>query len=164
MIFLNRHDELARLRRAAGSAEGGLVVVYGRRRIGKTRLLLEWSREAGGLYTVADQSASDIQRRYFAEAVATRLPGFADVEYRDWAGLLARLARDAAVVGWRGPVIFDELPYLVAAAPELPSVLQRWLDHEAKQARLLVAVAGSIPSEPRWISGWKRSPGCATSP
>ena len=143
MIFLNRHDELARLRRVTMSAEGGLVVVYGRRRIGKTRLLLEWSREAGGLYTVADQSASEIQRRYFAEAVATRLPGFADVEYRDWPGLLARLARDAAAVGWRGPVIFDELPYLVGAAPELPSVLQRWLDHDAKQSRLVVAVAGS---------------------
>jgi AAA+ ATPase superfamily predicted ATPase len=31
------------------------------------RLLLEWSSQAGGLYTVADQSAAEIQRRYFAE-------------------------------------------------------------------------------------------------
>ena len=40
-------------------------------------------------------------------------------------------------------MIFDELPYLVLASPELPSVLQRWIDHEARAARLQVAIAGS---------------------
>ena len=143
MRFLNRTEELDRLRRMSDRGQGGLAVVYGRRRIGKTRLLLEWSREADGLYTVADQSAPEIQRRYFAESVEARLPGFAEVEYPDWSGLLGRLARDAAAAGWRGPLIFDELPYLVAASPELPSVLQRWLDHDARRARLLVALAGS---------------------
>jgi hypothetical protein len=143
MRFVNRYEELDRLRRATASEEGGLVVVYGRRRIGKTRLLLEWSGESGGLYTVADQSAADIQRRYFAHAVATRIPDFAAVEYRDWGALLARLSRDAESMGWRGPIILDELPYLVNTAPELPSVLQRWLDHEARRARLVVAIAGS---------------------
>lgn len=143
MRFLDRTDELARLRQVTGRGEGGLVVVYGRRRIGKTRLLLEWSNQVDGLYTVADQSAGEIQRHYFAEAVATRLPGFADVAYRDWSALLERLARDADPRGWRGPVIFDELPYLVTSAPELPSILQRWLDHDARQARLVIALAGS---------------------
>jgi AAA+ ATPase superfamily predicted ATPase len=143
MRFLDRTDELARLLRVSERREGGLVVVYGRRRIGKTRLLLEWSRRTKGLYTVADQSAPDIQRRYFAEGLAARLRGFADVEYRDWGGLLARLARDAESSGWRGPVIMDELPYLVMTSPELPSVLQRWLDHDAREAKLVVALAGS---------------------
>ncbi len=118
-------------------------MVYGRRRIGKTRLLLEWAARHDGLYTVADQSSAAIQRRYFAEAVSRRLPGFADVEYRDWATCLSRLAREARAAGWRGPVIFDELPYLVVPSPELPSALQRFLDHDAREARLVVAVAGS---------------------
>lgn len=143
MKFLDRADEMERLDRLMRLPEGGLAVVHGRRRIGKTRLLLEWSRRHEGLYTVADQSAAEIQRRYFAEAVGTRLPGFADVAYRDWRTLLARVAREARGAGWRGPVVFDELPYLVLAAPELPSVLQRWLDHEAREARLVVALAGS---------------------
>ncbi len=143
MDFIDRIEEMQRLDRLMASREGGLAVVYGRRRIGKTRLLLEWSARHGGLYTVADQSAARIQRRYFAEAVGARLPGFADVDYRDWRGLLERLAREAAAAKLRGPFIFDELPYLVAVSPELPSVLQRWLDHEAKAARLVVAVAGS---------------------
>lgn len=143
MRFVNRTAELARLDRLARSEEGGLAVVYGRRRIGKTRLLLEWVRRHGGLYTVADLSAAEIQRRYFAEAVAGRLPGFADVDYRDWRTLLARLAREARATSWRGPIVFDELPYLVIGSPDLPSVLQRWLDHEAREARLVVALAGS---------------------
>jgi AAA+ ATPase superfamily predicted ATPase len=39
--------------------------------------------------------------------------------------------------------VIDELPYLVATSPELPSVLQRWIDHDARRARLQVALAGS---------------------
>jgi AAA+ ATPase superfamily predicted ATPase len=143
MLFLNRTEEMERLDRLASREEGGLAVVYGRRRIGKTRLLLEWSRRHGGLYTVADQSAAEVQRQYFAQTVAERLPGFGDVEYPDWRTLLARLARDAAAASWRGPLILDELPYLVTVSPELPSLLQRWIDHEAERARLVVALAGS---------------------
>jgi hypothetical protein len=143
MLFLNRSEEMERLDRLASRNGGGLAVVYGRRRIGKTRLLLEWSKRHGGLYTVADQSSAEVQRRYFAQTVAERLPGFGDVEYPDWRSLLNRLARDAEAAAWRGPLIFDELPYLVTVSPELPSVLQRWTDHEAERARLVVALAGS---------------------
>lgn len=143
MEFLDREPELERLSALTARSGGGLAVLYGRRRIGKTRILLEWARQAGGLYTVADESAPGVQRRYFARSVAARLPGFADVVYEDWGALLTRLAHDARAAGWRGPVIFDELPYLVSASRELPSVLQRWIDHDAKRAELVVAVAGS---------------------
>ncbi|HWN40958.1 MAG TPA: ATP-binding protein [Thermoanaerobaculia bacterium] len=143
MIFVDRQEELARLDRVAASDEGGLVVVYGRRRVGKTRLLLEWAKKHAGVYTVADQSVAELQRRYFAEALGGVLSGFAEVEYPGWRSLLSRVAREAQLAGWRGPLIFDELPYLVLASPELPSVLQRWIDHDARAARLAVAVAGS---------------------
>ena len=143
MIWVDRDEELQRLRRLSARRAAGLAVVYGRRRIGKTRLLLEWAAGAGGLYTVADASAAEIQRRYFAQAVSERLLGFADVDYPDWRSLLTRLAREARVAHWRGPVIFDEFPYLVLSSPELPSVMQRWIDHEAQSASLVVAIAGS---------------------
>jgi AAA+ ATPase superfamily predicted ATPase len=143
MLFLDREPEQARLDQLLRAPDGGLGVVTGRRRIGKTRLLVEWCRRHHGVYAVADQSAPDVQRRHLAEAVATKLPGFADVDYRDWATLLTRLAREADRSGWRGPVVFDELPYWVGTSPELPSVLQRWIDHDAKAARLVVVMAGS---------------------
>ncbi len=143
MKFIDRSEEMERLRRLSRRNDGALAVVYGRRRLGKTRLLLEWVGKHDGLYAVADLSSAQIQRRYFAETVASRFPGFGDVEYRDWQVLLSRLASEAKRARWRGPVVFDELPYLVLASPELPSVLQRFVDHEARDAKLVVAVAGS---------------------
>src|SRR5688572_7549820 len=142
MDFIDRHDELQRLARAARAREGGLVVLWGRRRVGKTRLLVEWCRKEG-LYWVADTSAAPLQLRNFAETVAAKLPGFADVDYRDWATLLRRLAREARAAEFRGPLVIDELPYLLAASPELPAVLQGFVDHDLKQARLVLALAGS---------------------
>ena len=141
MRFIDRQEEMLRLADLASG--GGLAVLWGRRRVGKTRLLLEWCAEHDGLYTVADQSAAAIQRRYLATAVATRFPGFDQVDYPDWRSLLQRISREAALVGWRGPIVFDELPYLVLNSPELPSVLQAWVDHDVQDSGLIVAVAGS---------------------
>lgn len=140
MRFLGRDDEMERLDGLIARG-GGLAIVYGRRRIGKTRLLVEWVRRTQGVYTVADLSAPDVQRRYFAEALGARLPGFGEVEYRDWRSLLGRLSREAAAIGWRGPLVLDELPYLVLGSPDLPAILQRWIDHEA--GGLAVVLAGS---------------------
>src|SRR5258708_19528076 len=92
MRFLDRKDELLRLTQLA---DGGLAVVWGRRRIGKTRLLLEWCEREGGAYTVADRSAPETQRANFAHAIAHHLPGFDDAIYPDWGRLLPRLAPDA---------------------------------------------------------------------
>ena len=132
MNFIDRHQEMQRLDNVA-SRPRGFVVLWGRRRVGKSRLLTEWSRRNDGLYTVADQSAPTVQRRYLATALATLFPGFDDVEYPDWQSLLRRLDRDADSSGWRGPLIVDELPYLVAAQPEILSVLQNWLDSPTRQ-------------------------------
>src|SRR5262249_11644220 len=105
MLFWDRRRELAALAELDG--DGGLAVVWGRRRIGKTRLLLEWTERAGGVYTVADQSAPHLQRDYFARAISQVLPGFADVTYPDWERLLSRLATDAMAAGFTGPIVID---------------------------------------------------------
>jgi AAA+ ATPase superfamily predicted ATPase len=143
MKFINRREELARLDRMVAGNAGRLAVLYGRRRVGKTRLLVEWAARHGGVYTVADQSSPDVQRRYFAESLSMTFPGFAEVDYPDWPSLLARLAREARAAHWRGPLVIDELPYLALGSPEIARVLQRWIDHEAREAGLKVALAGS---------------------
>jgi AAA+ ATPase superfamily predicted ATPase len=143
MRFVNRSSELARLDALVERGQDGLVAIWGRRRVGKTRLLLEWSRRHDGLYSVADLSSAPVQRAYLADALSLRFPGIGEAAYPDWRTLLRALAREATRTGWRGPLVLDELPYLVETSPSLPSVLQGWLDHEAKGARLLVAVSGS---------------------
>lgn len=143
MKFIDRQTELRQLLRLSGAKSGGLAVVWGRRRVGKTRLLLEWSKRENGLYLVGDESAPAIQRKYMADRIAEKYSGFNEVGYPDWRSLFTRLAREAQQSSWPGPFIIDELPYLAVAAPEIASVLQRWIDHEAKAAGLCVALAGS---------------------
>ena len=140
MQFIDRVDEMRRLDRVLDGA-GGFTAIWGRRRVGKSRLLLEWSRLRDGLYTVADASAPTVQRRYLALAVAERFSGFADVEYPDWRAFFERLAAEAEQAQWPGPFILDELPYLIAADPAITGVLQNWLD--APRSRPSLVVSGS---------------------
>ena len=141
MLFLDRKLELEQLERLG--ATGGLGVVTGRRRIGKTRLLVEWIGRTSGVYTVSDESSAAVQRAYTARALAARFPGFADVDYPSWQSLFDRIAAESRHCGWRGPLALDELPYAVRAAPELPSILQRFIDHELPGLGMSLVVAGS---------------------
>ncbi len=143
MNFVDRAAELERLDGLVEGGRPGLVAMWGRRRIGKTRLLLEWCRKHGGVYSVADLSAEPVQRRYFAQALSSRFKGFAEVEYPDWRAILRALAREASRTGWRGPLVLDEFPYWVESSPSLPSVLQGFLDHEGREAGLMVVISGS---------------------
>lgn len=143
MKFVNRHEEMERLERVVEHDTAALVVVWGRRRLGKSRLLAEWCARHGGTYWVADESAGIIQRQYFAEEIDTVSPGFASVVYPDWTTLFSRLSSEARQVGWRGPLIIDEFPYLVSAARELPSILQKWVDREKREGGIILALSGS---------------------
>lgn len=57
--FTNREKELQELDAAA--KRGGLLVVYGRRRVGKTRLLREWLNTHQGLYSQAIEAPREMQ-------------------------------------------------------------------------------------------------------
>ena len=61
MEFLNRKEEMDRLDGIYDSLDGGLAVIWGRRRVGKTRLLIEWIKKNNGIYWVADESSASVQ-------------------------------------------------------------------------------------------------------
>lgn len=143
MEFIDRDSEIRRLDRGLART-GSFSVIWGRRRVGKSRLLIEWCGRCNGLYTVAENSAPEVQRRYLASAIAERFPGFADVEYPTWRALFARLAAEADQIGWPGPFVLDELPYLIAADRGFPSEFQNWLDEPGR--RLRVVASGSSQS------------------
>jgi uncharacterized protein len=137
--FLDRDEEAARLGRLMESREGSLGVLYGRRRCGKSRLLREVLPEERSVYYVGDEREGTLQRASLAAEIARRLPGFDRVTYPDWESLLARFWSEAPP----GTVlVLDELPALVAVAPELPSLLQKYLDRFPER-RLHLLLAGS---------------------
>ena len=145
MKFIDRQDEMRRLSAALSEKSrddqrpAAFVAIWGRRRVGKSRLLIEWSKRHDGLYTVSEQSSPSVQRRYLATAIADRFPGFADVEYPDWRSLLERLSAEAARHNWRGPFIIDELPYLIERDPGLVSTLQHWIDRDPNRPCFVIS-------------------------
>jgi uncharacterized protein len=120
--FVNREAELQELDAAA--AKGGLLAVYGRRRVGKTRLLIEWLRRRPGWYSQAIEGPAEMQMQQVFEDLRGRLD--TAVVPKSWAELLELLRLQRRP--WT--LCLDEFPYLVASDRTLPSRVQRWLDHD----------------------------------
>lgn len=136
LSFVNRRSELKELDAAAGA--GGLVVIFGRRRVGKTRLIARWLTRHEGLYSQAIESTREIQLEQVYRDLQPRLT--TAIAPKSWEELLE-------VLRLQGPrrwtFCLDEFPYLVASDPSLPSVLQRWLDHSQPPGSLLVLSGSS---------------------
>ena len=131
--FVNRTAEFALLDTEA--KHGGLVVVFGRRRVGKTRLLTEWLRRQKGLYSQAIEGPMALQLEQVWQDTTSGLGG--SLVPKTWAEYLELVRIHAPRV-----LCLDEFPYLVASDPTLPSVLQRWLDH-ARPKKTMVILSGS---------------------
>ena len=140
LAFVNRVRELSRLRRALSRPGGALIVVYGRRRCGKSRLLQETLRAHDHAYYLADLSAASMQREAIAVEIGRIVPGFAVATYRDWAALLETWRLRAPAGAW---LVLDELPYLTQSSPELPSVIQKLVDSEGAHPLRLILCGSS---------------------
>jgi uncharacterized protein len=135
LTFVNREPELKELDRAART--GGLLVIYGRRRVGKTRLLRHWLASRGGFYSQAIEAQRGQQIRQVYDDLR---PGLTtDLEPRTWAELLELLT----VQKGRWVLCLDEFPYLAAVDSSLPSRLQKWLDHSIPPGCLLILCGSS---------------------
>ena len=149
--FVDRKQELAQLDQLAAEERPHFLIVFGRRRLGKTTLLLEFAARSGlpTLYWVASkQSESNLQRSLY-ETCSTFLdiplpPGM--VVPTNWGQILEFLARNVAdkFGNQRILIILDEFPYAVESSSPLPSELQNAWDHHFKsQTNVLLAITGS---------------------
>jgi AAA+ ATPase superfamily predicted ATPase len=135
LAFTNRVRELKDLDSAARA--GGLVVLFGRRRVGKTRLLTRWLDQRNGFYSQAIEAAVPMQIEQTVRDVGSALP--AGIQPKTWMEFFELLRYGPA-----GAVLcLDEFPYLVASDASLPSVVQRWLDHHRPDGFTLVLSGSS---------------------
>ncbi|MGH3931919.1 MAG: AAA family ATPase, partial [Pseudonocardiaceae bacterium] len=113
-------------------------------RQGKSYLLEALCAELGGFYFAATEATEVESLRQLAEAVAAHLGMPAAPTWRDWeqaVDLLLALGRDGPV-----PVVLDEFPYLCAASPALPSIVQKALGPRRPQrteSRARLVLCGS---------------------
>jgi len=132
--FLNRTREISKLTRALNSAEPTFIVVYGRRRCGKSTLLQHIVSEKD-IYYLADQQEAPLQIKSLAGEIGRQIPGFDQVSYPSWE-VLFNAVQNQAMPGII--LILDEFPYMVQKSPELPSVLQKLIDSRKNTIHLII--------------------------
>lgn len=141
MSFIDRELELRFLNEAYRAASAQLVILYGRRRVGKTALLREFTRSRPAIYYMATRLPEALQLKELGEVVGAFFadPLLLENGFRDWRQVLAYLARR------KEPFLFllDEFPYLVEANPALASLWQKGWDEGLSASRAKVVLSGS---------------------
>lgn len=153
-MFVGREQQLARLesllqrvRDDPDSKPGKSLLIRGRRRVGKSRLVEEFLErvDVPHLFFAATRRAvRDELQLFAAEAAASNLPGaelFAEIELTSWDAALRMLATAVGDLG--AVVVFDEVPYLIETDPDFEGTLQRAFDRELSRKRVLLIGIGS---------------------
>lgn len=145
MKFQDRENELALLNEIYGRKGPQFIVLYGRRRIGKTALITHWLKtvaKSDAVYWVAHKSSSGMLLEKFSRAVCSCLPDVREgVVFRDWETGIHQvfdLAKKRKLI-----LAIDEFPYLVESVPECVSLLQAAWDHQSEDSRLILILSGS---------------------
>ena len=149
MAFIGRTDDLQQLDECFRSYKAQLVFVYGRRRVGKTATLTQFSHGKETLFYAAQNATREEQLESFSRLMfEAGAPGKDYLrQYPNWESALSELAKLPALPnGNRRLIVFDEFPYLVKADPSLPSVLQNLWDHTLRNTNIMIVICGSSMS------------------
>jgi AAA+ ATPase superfamily predicted ATPase len=144
-MFVGRAQELTRLRKELSLARPSLVVVYGRRRIGKSALLKEAAKDRPHVLYQATRVTPSLNLEGFKAEIARSLGADPLLDgLGDWLGVLTYLARKAAEMPGL-IVVLDEFPYLVEGDQALPSIIQKFWDAVvANEGKLNLVLCGSM--------------------
>jgi AAA+ ATPase superfamily predicted ATPase len=145
MTFINRQQELEFLQRKYNSNKAELILIYGRRRIGKTELINEFSKRLNAMYFFGrSESKKDTTDRFnlmfmefFNDISLVRSPLQNWDQFFDY---LEEKSQDRIVL------IIDEFPLIVDKFPEILSILQDKWDNILKNSRLMLILCGSSVS------------------
>jgi AAA+ ATPase superfamily predicted ATPase len=145
--FIGRERELKLLQQLWQSQKAELLILYGRRRVGKTRLLTRWLEidRPRALFWVGEPTSAYDQLRSFSQALYNfanpGLPAPDNFTYASWAQAFQQVARLGQ--GERLAVIIDKFTYLLAAESGIAGLLQNTWDHVFREVNLLLVISGS---------------------
>jgi AAA+ ATPase superfamily predicted ATPase len=148
MDFVGRELELALLDEVYRRRGAQFLILYGRRRIGKTRLITHWGERLDEpyFYWMASQTSAANQLRDFSQTLFQFLNPGAAIEatfsYTSWDAAFAEVGRAAA--DKRLVVVLDEFTYVMQADSEVPSLIQRAWDHQLKSSNVCLILTGSL--------------------
>ena len=145
MDFIGRTSELATLN-AELERGSGFVVIYGRRRVGKTTLIKEFIKDKRAFYFLATTESEAQSMKRFAGGLSrtTKNPMLSKVTFTDWLDLFQVVADDHP--DEKKVLVIDEFPYLVKTNPDFPSILQNAWDEVLKDHNVMLILCGSLIS------------------
>jgi AAA+ ATPase superfamily predicted ATPase len=147
--FVDRDVELGQLTDCYESARADFIVIYGRRRLGKSELVRQSiAGRDDAVYYQAVESTAPNQLEQFVDTATAQFPSLRNVR-RDWEALLETLGERDAVV------VIDEFPFLIEEDESLPSRIQRVWDMELQETEMTLVLVGSSISvmEDKVLSG-----------
>lgn len=132
-MFINREEEKKILNEIFNSKKAELVLVYGRRRVGKSRLLIEAIKKMNALYFLADASDNilDIMAKQTNEKF---------VKFSNWDDFFDFILKSKYEI-----FVIDEFQYLYQVNKAWPTILQRWWE-KLKETNKKIILCGSLIS------------------
>ena len=151
MRFIGRESELESLEEQYKKPReygAPLVVVYGRRRVGKTTLIRHFAADKPALAFFASQetSASNLQNFVRQMLEQAQLPYAQSLTIGSWHDAFLFYADTFLNGRERHILIIDEFPYLVQADKAFPSIMQRAWDSALKDKNMMLILCGSHES------------------
>lgn len=143
MKFIGRQSELNVLE-TEFARDGGFVVIYGRRRVGKTTLIKEFIKKKTAFYFLATEEVESQAMKRFSGVIARTTDNsiLKSVSFSDWMDLFR------AIVDYKPSkkkvAVIDEFPYLVKTNPAFPSILQSAWDEILKDSNVMLILCGSL--------------------
>ena len=143
MKFIGRKAELEKLN-TEYERNGGFVVIYGRRRVGKTTLIKEFLRKKTAFYFLATEELESQSMKRLAGVVArtTKNSYLQNAAFTDWLDLFQVIADYKTEE--KKVLVIDEFPYLVKTNPAFPSILQNAWDEILKDSNVMLILSGSL--------------------
>lgn len=145
MKFLGREKEILDLEKEY-ARDGGFVVIYGRRRIGKTTLIKQFIKSKTAFYFLATKEVESQSMKRFAGVIA-RTTGNSVMQkatFSDWLDLFQAVADHKP--DEKKVLVIDEFPYLVKVNDSFPSILQNAWDEILKDSNVMLILCGSLIS------------------
>ena len=144
-MFIGRKKELSLLEGAYRAKKSAFIPIYGRRRVGKSELILKFLGSKPGIYYLGKMAPAALQIREFLQEAARALdePLLSSITTNDWSEVFAAV-RNKCKAREKFVIVLDEFQWMVEASPELPSVLQANWDRSWKgSGNMTIIICGS---------------------
>lgn len=144
--FVDREQEMETLQNEYERDGSALVVLYGRRRVGKTTLISEFIQDKNALFFLASEEAEAQNRSAFKEKVAEFINSdlLRSADIKSW-DVLFKSIMDTPFES-KPVIVLDEFQYLGKANPAFPSIFQRIWEEILKDKSVMVILCGSLIS------------------